>query len=385
MNMFPKIEITPLIEQLLAGSDPVGVGISGGKDSDVAAFEISAYLRELGYKGSLILIHSDLGRIEHTDSGPACQRLADRLGLELVVVRREKGDMVDRWLQRWHDNVERYRHLKCVKLVLPWSTAKLRFCTSELKTAINCRYLVKRFPHQVILNGLGIRRQESDTRAKAQPCEIQTELTNKTLGTTGFNWHPILDWTLEDVLSYHQVHNYPLHEAYTRFNLKRVSCSFCILSSLADMMASATDPRNHDVYRELVDLEVASSFSFQSDRWLGDIAPHLLSSVQLAGLSEAKRRSKAREQVEKRIPSHLRFTRGWPTVMVTRSEAIMLSEVRRGVSDIMEIEGMHYLDADAIFARYEELMADKERRGIVVESSRVLPVQQHLWSLEEVV
>jgi len=297
-------------------------------------------------------------------------------------VRREKGDMVDRWLQRWQDNVERYRDLKCVKMVLPWSTANMRFCTSELKTSINCQYLVKRFPHQVILNGLGIRRQESDARAKAQTCEIQTKLTNKTLGTTGFNWHPILDWTLEDVLSYHQVHNYPLHEAYTRFNLTRVSCSFCVLSSIADLMASATDPRNHDVYRELVDIEIASSYSFQSDRWLGDVAPHLLSEVQLTGLAESKRRGKARSRIEARIPKHLEYTRsGWPQVMPTRAEAVMLSEVRRTIADLYQFT-IFYSDPDSILARYEELMARREAKGIVVKAPRILPVQQGLWEVD---
>jgi 3'-phosphoadenosine 5'-phosphosulfate sulfotransferase (PAPS reductase)/FAD synthetase len=385
MNMFPGIETTPLIDDLLATGAPVAGGVSGGKDSDVEASEVHRHLQEIGHTGPFILIHSDLGRIEHTDSLPSCQRIADRLGVELVVVKREKGDMVDRWLQRWGKNLERYRNLECVKLILPWSTANMRFCTSELKTEIICRYLVKRFPHETILSAVGIRRQESSTRAKAQVLSPQEKLTNKTFGTTGYNWNPILGWTLEDVLAYHQHYNIPLHEAYTTFGMSRVSCAYCILSSLPDLIASALDPRNHDVYRELVDIEIVSAFSFQSDRWLGDIAPHLLSAEQLVGLAEAKRRSKAREQVEKRIPSHLRFTRGWPTVMITRSEAVLLSEVRRGVADIMEISGMHYLDADAIFACYEELMAEKSRKGIVVKTARILPVQQQLWNLEEAV
>ena len=50
-------------------------------------------------------MHSDLGRIEWKDSLPTCERLADLTGLELLVVRREKGDMVDRWKQRWTDNL----------------------------------------------------------------------------------------------------------------------------------------------------------------------------------------------------------------------------------------------------------------------------------------
>jgi 3'-phosphoadenosine 5'-phosphosulfate sulfotransferase (PAPS reductase)/FAD synthetase len=382
MHNFPPLMTTPTIDDLITKNAPVAVGISGGKDSNVAAFEVQRYLREVGHQGPLILIHSHLGRIEHTDSLPACQRLADRLGLELVVVRRKKGDMVDRWSQRQADNLERYRNLKCVKLVLPWSTASMRFCTSELKTAIICRYLVELFKYQTILSVVGIRRQESSTRAKALVCEPQEKLDSKTYETTGYNWHPILAWELSDVLVYHDAHGFSLHEAYTRFLMSRVSCSFCILSSIADLIASATDPRNHDVYRELVDLEIVSSFSFQSGRWLGDVAPHLLSSEQQRGLAEAKRRASAREQVESRIPSHLKFTRGWPTIMISKNEAKLLSEVRRAVADIMQIEGMKYLDADAIIARYEELIAKRQRKGIVIEPARILPVQQGLWGEE---
>lgn len=59
---FPPIETTPLIIDLLTHHAPVAIGISGGKDSDVAAFETHAYLQALGHKGPCILIHSDLGR-----------------------------------------------------------------------------------------------------------------------------------------------------------------------------------------------------------------------------------------------------------------------------------------------------------------------------------
>jgi 3'-phosphoadenosine 5'-phosphosulfate sulfotransferase (PAPS reductase)/FAD synthetase len=381
MNTYPAILTTPLIDDLIAKNAPVAVGISGGKDSDVAAFETQRHLRERGHQGPLILIHSDLGRIEHTDSLPACQRLADRLGLELVVVRREKGDMVDRWLQRWHDNLGRYSILKCVKLVLPWSTPNMRFCTSELKTAIVCRYLVERFAHETILSVVGIRRQESPARAKTNVLSLQEKLENKTFGTTGYNWHPILAWTLEDVLAYHQYQNFSLHEAYTKFLMGRVSCSFCILSSFSDMVASATDSRNHEVYRELVDLEIASAFSFQSGTWLGDVAPHLLSADQLVGLASAKRKAKDRERIEARIPAHLEYTRsGWPQVMPTRAEAVMLSEVRQAIADLYELS-ISYADPDSILQRYEELMAKREAKGIVVKTPRILPVQQQLWEV----
>src|SRR5581483_2926625 len=98
------------------------------------------------HRGPRVLIHSDLGRVEWGDSLPQCERLAAHLGLELIVVRRQAGGLMERWQTRWANNVARCAALECVKLILPWSTASMRFCTSELKTAIICRELVQRFP-----------------------------------------------------------------------------------------------------------------------------------------------------------------------------------------------------------------------------------------------
>jgi len=169
------IATTPTIDNLLSNHAPVAVGVSGGKDSDAAAFATVEYLDQLGHTGPRVLIHSDLGRTEWSESQPQCERLAARLGLELIVVRREKGDMMDRWLTRWANNCERYCNLECVKLILPWSTAAMRFCTSELKTAIICRELVKRFPGQTILSVAGIRREESDNRKNAPDLQAAKE------------------------------------------------------------------------------------------------------------------------------------------------------------------------------------------------------------------
>ncbi len=227
---FPALETAPEINELLAAGAPVAIGVSGGKDSDIAAAETLAYLKKVGHTGPRILIHSDLGRIEWKDSLPACERLAQRSQVELVVVKRQAGDLMDRWLTRWRNNCERYSQLQCVKLILPWSTASMRFCTSELKTAIICRDLVERYPGQTILSVVGLRRQESPIRAHAPVYAPQTKLTNATYGTRGYTWHPLLAWTLEDVLAYHRLHNIPLHEAYTRYGTTRVSCKLCGIS-----------------------------------------------------------------------------------------------------------------------------------------------------------
>lgn len=347
------IATTPTIDNLLSNDAPVAIGVSGGKDSDAAAFATVEHLNQIGHQGPRVLIHADLGRTEWRESLPQCERLAQRLGLELIVVRREKGDMLDRWLTRWANNVARYANLECVKLILPWSTAAMRFCTSEMKTAIICRELVRRFPDQMILSVSGIRRQESDNRKNAPVCKPQNKLTSATHGTAGYDWAPLVDWSLQDVIDLHEARSFPLHEAYTTNT--RVSCVFCILASRGDLLASTTWPEHQDLYRQMVDLEIASTFAFQDSGWLGELAPQLLSSAQREGLKEAKRRARVREQIEARIPSHLLYTKGWPTVMPTRDEAQLLAWVRVAIGELLDID-VQYITADAVEARYAELM-----------------------------
>lgn len=187
------------IERLLAADAPVAIGVSGGKDSCALAFAVVAHLDAIGHRGPRVLVHSDLGRVEWKDSLPTCERLAAVLGLELMIVRRAAGDMMDRWLTRWTNNLRRYVELECVKIILPWSTPSMRFCTSELKTAVITAALSKRFPGCAIVSAAGIRREESSARSEAPVSKPQPKLTSKKRGTTGIDWNPILEWTENDV------------------------------------------------------------------------------------------------------------------------------------------------------------------------------------------
>lgn len=356
------IAVTPEVTDILNAKSPVAIGVSGGKDSSAVALATIDYLNQIGHTGPRILIHSHLGRVEWKDSLPACERLADRLSVELVVVRRAAGGMMERWQVRWRNNVARYANLECVKLILPWSTPAMRFCTSELKTAIICRELTRRFPRESILSVSGIRRDESTSRAKAPVVKEQPKLTSKTHNTWGMDWHPIIDWSLSDTLAYLEEKNFPLHEAYTKFGSSRVSCAFCIMGSKSDLKASSSCPDNANIYREMVALEVESSFGFQDSAWLGDVAPNLLDEATRAAIPIAKFRASVRQTAESRIPKHLLYTKGWPTVMPTHDEASLLAEVRQQVSEAMGL-AVEYRDADSVRGRYAELMAAKESQN----------------------
>jgi 3'-phosphoadenosine 5'-phosphosulfate sulfotransferase (PAPS reductase)/FAD synthetase len=355
------ISTTPGLYACLATGSPVAIGVSGGKDSCAMALALSEWLDHVGHCGPRLLVHADLGRTEWKDSWPTCERLARACGLELLVVRRQQGDMLARWQQRWRDNVERYQTLSCVKLILPWSTPDMRFCTSELKVDVICRALVARWPNCCIVSASGIRADESSQRARAPVWEEQEKLQRVRANTTGFNWHPLLGWSAEDVFGHCRERGFAMHEAYARYGSSRVSCVYCILGSKADLRAAAGCADNHDVYREMVDLEIASTFAFKGNEWLSDVAPHLLSGQQCVGVVRARRGAHDRETAELRIPAHLLYTRGWPTCVPTRTEAGLLAEVRTRVARAVGLD-VEYTDGRSVLRRYEELMALKKRK-----------------------
>jgi 3'-phosphoadenosine 5'-phosphosulfate sulfotransferase (PAPS reductase)/FAD synthetase len=182
------LEVPPEIVSVLDAGAPAFIGVSGGRDSQALAYRVCAHLDDTGHRGQRFLIHSDLGRVEWRDSLPVCERLAQRLGVELIVVRRQAGDMMDRWLSRWAGNVARYENLECVKLILPWSSASQRFCTSELKSQVLAREMRRRFPEGDVVSAVGIRREESAKRAR-MPAWKQDERTTRRRGA-GHTWNP---------------------------------------------------------------------------------------------------------------------------------------------------------------------------------------------------
>lgn len=329
----PTVALDTSVHTALASAGPVAFGVSGGKDGGVAAYQTIRYLDAIGHRGKRLLVHSDLGRIEWASSLPNCQALARQLRLELLVVRREQGDMISRWQERWNCSVARYQAMDCVKLIMPWSSAQNRFCTSELKSAIIARGLVEAFPNQFILSVSGIRAEESKKRAGMPISAPNERLLRKKKGTDGLDWNPILAYTLNDVWQTHHHAGLPIHEAYATYGSSRVSCCFCVLG-MADWETSIQCPDNHAAYRELVALEIRSGFSFTENRWLGDLRPSLLSESACTALRQAKQRSLQRQRLERGIPPHLLYVEGWPLVIPTDKEAVFLGKLRMQVAEL---------------------------------------------------
>ncbi len=355
---FPALAMTPEIEQMLAEGANIGSGVSGGGDSDVLAHLVEMERRRKGSPGKHVLVYADLGEIAWRGDQPQCQHLADRLGLELVVV---KSDMLGRWEKRWKDNLARYHALCCVKIIMPWSgPGLLRFCTSDTKVTPISQELVRRFPNSTILSGSGIRHDESQQRKNAPVFKAQSKLWRVKANTRGYDWHPLIEWTKRDVFRYHQVMHLPLHPAYS-LGCSRVSCPYCVVQGIGDKRAALRAEETHPAYRRICRLEVHSGFSFQAGLWLSDLAPHLLDQEVREEIPHAKERARQRALVEARIPARLLYEKGWPTCIPTWEEAALLAEIRQ---DIARINGMDidYSEPAAIITRFSELMEIRRQR-----------------------
>ncbi|MCQ4633954.1 phosphoadenosine phosphosulfate reductase family protein [Shinella sp. CPCC 100929] len=352
---FPSISILSPIADLLEQGAAVAIGVSGGKDSQAAAMATFDYLDRIGHSGPRLLIHADLGSVEWAASLPTCEQLADRLDVELIVVRRKQGGLMDRWESRWRSNVARYENLSTVTLVPCWSTPAMRFCTSEMKTSKIHAELKRRFSRLPIVSVTGVRREESPRRARS-------EIFDHKPGERIWTWRPILDWSEAEVFSSLDFWGIEPHPAYRRFGLTRVSCRYCIMSSLPDLVAAAAQPEAHDLYRQMVGLECRSTFAFQSSRWLGDIAPHLLEPRTRDLLAMAKEKADRRREAEHRLTKPMLYVKGWPVRMLSDREADLLAEVRSEVSAMLGFRA-RYRDRASIHARYAELLDLHASRG----------------------
>ena len=82
---------------------------------------------------------------------------------------------------------------------------------------------------------------------------------------------------LEQIAHWLKSIGYPAHPAYALGN-ERLSCALCVLGSVNDIENGAE--WQPDTYRELVDIEIESGYSFRQNLWLKDLRPDLLTEKQ---------------------------------------------------------------------------------------------------------
>jgi 3'-phosphoadenosine 5'-phosphosulfate sulfotransferase (PAPS reductase)/FAD synthetase len=335
--------------------------LSGGKDSTATSFAAIRLLDRLGHPcDRRLAVHADLGRAEWRSTPATVERCAQALGLPLVVVRRAAGDLVERWEVRFANAKARYEQLATYNLIGPWSQANKRFCTSELKTQVIGPVLARRFRGQLIVQVLGIRREESPGRAKTPISKVSSRFAEpgNRHGTRMMVWHPGVDWAEDEVFSCHRRHGLPLHEAYSAYGSTRLSCAFCVLASIRDLRAASAAAGNVDLYRHLVDMEAVSTFSFQPAVWLADVAPSLLSHGLAADVERAKQDAEERRRIEAGMPPGLRYVKNWPPRAPSADEAEAIAAARRPILRRHGLEDRFPTGRD-VRRRFDELLAMK--------------------------
>jgi len=200
------------------------VNHSGGKDSTRTLGLVRKKFPNVRTYG----VMADTG-FEHKSPVSAAdwarQRCAD-FGVDLTVVRNPNRTYLEMVEQRGMFPSPQYRQ-----------------CTSDLKRGPIDKF-IRSLPEKVILNCIGIRAEESTSRARLVPLS-----RNKALSTrrrTVYNWLPIFNRPLSEVLSWHWANAIPLHPVYvpeyhkdgtTGGYLRRFSCRVCIFATNADVRA----------------------------------------------------------------------------------------------------------------------------------------------------
>ena len=200
------------------------VNHSGGKDST----RMMGLLRQIFPAFPTYAVMADTG-FEHQSPVSAADwarmRCAE-FGLDLTVVRNPKRTYLEMVEQRGM-----------------FPSPQFRQCTSDLKRGPIDKF-IRCLPHNVVVNCIEIRAEESLARARLCPLSINRSLSTRQ--RTVYNWLPIYRQSLSEVLDWHWRNSVPLHPVYvpdyhtdgtTGGYLRRLSCRVCIFSTDADLQA----------------------------------------------------------------------------------------------------------------------------------------------------
>ena len=293
MSLF---NVPDVIRAALSEGAILSTSISGGKDSQAMlnlVNELEAERHEV--------VHADLGRAEWPQTPAFVEQLADEAARTLHVVRRVKGDLV----QRIEERLEKVSTLTGKPPAKPfWPSAAQRYCTSDLKRGPIQKQQRTYGKTKLLISCMGMRAEESRNRAKKPVVAVNRTLTCKRLremapaealsnwddtGRLVLEWLPLHQFQLADVWSAigtstaeltrrqelykagqadEAIAGWPAHVAYVYGN-ERLSCALCVLAGIGDL---CNGKKHHpELYAKYVELEEKSGFTFQDGRSLKDL------------------------------------------------------------------------------------------------------------------
>lgn len=145
-----------------------------------------------------------------------------------------------------------------------WPSDNARYCTSEMKTGVGMKFVTEVVARlgldrpARVLYALGLRAEESRSRAKKPPLHVNTAKSSRNRTIT--MWNPVLDQTEAQIWDRIRASGVPHHWAYDA-GMRRLSCSLCPLAGAADLACAAgLRPR---LAAEYADLEQAMGVPFK--------------------------------------------------------------------------------------------------------------------------
>jgi len=230
------------IQELIDRGALFAVSHSGGKDSQA----MLKVVRDLVPDKQILVIHATLPGVEW--EGTERHVYETCKGLDVITVQAVKT---------FEEMVER-RGM--------WPSPKYRQCTSDLKRGPiekGIRGYLKANPQfdGLVVSCVGLRAEESTSRAKAETFKYSKR--NSKAGREWYDWLPIHEMLVDRVfLTIAQADQDP-HWAYAA-GMSRLSCCFCIMSSLEDLKTAAR--LNPELYARYVALEKKLDHTFLMPR-----------------------------------------------------------------------------------------------------------------------
>jgi 3'-phosphoadenosine 5'-phosphosulfate sulfotransferase (PAPS reductase)/FAD synthetase len=266
MTTFFKDEAIRMIESLkeesilatgidLSQWDVIVINTSAGKDSQAMMDYIVEIAKAQGVLNRVMAVHADLGRVEWKGTRELAEEQCAHYGLNLTVVRREKGDLLTQIEERGM-----------------FPDSQNRYCTSDQKRDQISKVftqIVKQLNlgRQVrILNCMGLRAEESAMRAKKPGMVVDTRNTNAKREVT--TWLPIHHWTVGEVWNRIKLSGVRHHPAYD-LGMPRLSCVFCVFAPKAALMIAGK--ANPELLTEYVRVEKKIGHTFRNGFRLEEI------------------------------------------------------------------------------------------------------------------
>lgn len=203
---------------------------SGGKDSQAQLI----YLRQIVPADQLLIIHARLDQVEWDGTEEKVKQYAGQTPVIICEA-----------VKTFFDMVRRRRR---------WPSPATRQCTSDLKRGPidrEIRRYLKAHPEfgDRVVMCMGLRSQESASRSKLQT--FKRNERNSKAGRNWYEWLPIHDLSEREVFNLIWLAGQEPHWAYAA-GMSRLSCSFCIMSSKADLQTAARlRPQLFETYCQL--------------------------------------------------------------------------------------------------------------------------------------